>query len=76
MALYAKYVGNSASADDYNSVALVFERDGAMLEAGRFYVKVGQLGVKVCLYSYVLTFVFFLLFFRLETTRRATLTRL
>ncbi len=40
MALYAKYVGNSASAEDYGSVALVFERDGAMLEAGRFYVKV------------------------------------
>jgi WD repeat-containing protein 19 len=42
MDLYARYVGNSASADDFSSVALVFEKEGNFLQAGHFFIKAGS----------------------------------
>lgn len=51
MDLYAKYVGSGASTDDFGSVALVFEKEGNFLDAGRFFIKAGQhaKGVKLLL---------------------------
>ncbi len=42
MALFAEIVGDEASAEDFNSMALHFEAEKNSLQAGRFYYKAGH----------------------------------
>jgi WD repeat-containing protein 19 len=42
MALFADIVGDEASAEDFNSMALHFEAEKNSLQAGRFFFKAGH----------------------------------